>query len=104
MLMMEHSIYSVAAPEACTSIRWRDIARRVEAAQALKLTAADLKRMGLADEIVPEPSGGAHNDYGMAADAAGAALRRDLASLEAVAVDRLLEERYQRYRRIGATS
>jgi len=76
----------------------------VEAAQALKLTAADLKRMGLADEIVPEPSGGAQNDYGMAADAAGAALRRHLATLEAVAVDRLLEDRYQRYRRIGATS
>src|SRR5438045_4729683 len=104
LLMMEHSIYSVAMPEACASILWRDIARKVEAAQALKLTAADLKRMGLADEIVPEPSGGAHNDYGMAADAAGAALRRHLATLEAVAVDRLLEERYQRYRRIGATS
>jgi len=103
LLMMEHSIYSVAMPEACASILWRDIARKVEAAQALKLTAADLKRMGLADEIVPEPSGGAHNDYGMAADAAGAALRRHLASLEAVAVDRLLEERYQRYRRIGAS-
>src|SRR5438046_4098326 len=104
LLMMEHSIYSVAMPEACASILWRDIARKVEAAQALKLTAADLKRMGLADEIVPEPSGGAHNDYGMAADAAGAALRRHLATLEAAAVDRLLQERYQRYRRIGATS
>jgi len=103
LLMMEHSIYSVAMPEACASILWRDIARKVEAAQALKLTAADLKRMGLADEIVPEPSGGAQNDYGMAADAAGAALRRHLATLEAVAVDRLLEDRYQRYRRIGAT-
>ena len=103
LLMMEHSIYSVAMPEACASILWRDIARKVEAAQALKLTAADLKRMGLADEIVPEPPGGAQNDYGMAADAAGAALRRHLATLEAVAVDRLLEERYQRYRRIGAS-
>jgi len=103
LLMMEHSIYSVAMPEACASILWRDIARKVEAAQALKLTAADLKRMGLADEIVPEPPGGAQHDYGMAADAAGAALRRQLATLEAVAVDRLLENRYQRYRRIGAT-
>ena len=103
LLMMQHSIYSVAMPEACASILWRDIARKVEAAQALKLTAADLKRMGLADEIVPEPPGGAQNDYGMAADAAGAALRRHLATLEAVDVDRLLEERYQRYRRIGAS-
>jgi len=101
--MMEHSIYSVAMPEACASILWRDIARKVEAADALKLTAADLKRMGLADEIVPEPPGGAHNDYGVAADAAGAALRRHLAELEAVELDRLVEQRYQRYRRIGAT-
>ena len=52
---------------------------------------------------MPEPPGGAQHDYGMAADAAGAALRRQLATLEAVAVDRLLENRYQRYRRIGAT-
>src|SRR5947209_1930920 len=103
LLMMEHSIYSVAMPEACASILWRDIARKVEAADALKLTAADLKRMGLADEIVPEPPGGAHNDYGVAADAAGAALRRHLAELEAVELDRLVEQRYQRYRRIGAT-
>ena len=102
LLMMEHSIYSVAMPEACASILWRDIARKVEAADALKLTAADLKRLGLADEIVPEPPGGAHNDYGVATDAAGAALRRHLGALEAIDIDRLVEERYQRYRKIGA--
>jgi acetyl-CoA carboxylase carboxyl transferase subunit alpha len=104
LLMMEHSIYSVAMPEACASILWRDIAKKVEAADALKLTAADLKRLGLADEIIPEPPGGAQNDYGVAADAAGASLRRQLSSLEAMDIDRLVEERYQRYRRIGATS
>jgi acetyl-CoA carboxylase carboxyl transferase subunit alpha len=104
LLMMEHSIYSVAMPEACASILWRDIAKKVEAADALKLTAADLKRLGLADEIIPEPPGGAQNDYGLAADAAGAALRRHLISLEAIDVDRLIDERYGRYRRIGATS
>ena len=102
LLMMEHSIYSVAMPEACASILWRDIARKVEAADALKLTANDLKRLGLADEIVPEPPGGAHNDYGVATDAAGAALRRHLGALEAIDIDRLVEERYQRYRKIGA--
>jgi acetyl-CoA carboxylase carboxyl transferase subunit alpha len=102
LLMMEHSIYSVAMPEACASILWRDIARKVEAADALKLTAADLKRLGLADEIVPEPPGGAQTDYGVAADAAGAALRRHLGALEAIDIDRLVEERYQRYRKIGA--
>lgn len=102
LLMMEHSIYSVAMPEACASILWRDIARKVEAAEALKLTAADLQRLGLADEIVPEPAGGAQNDYGLAADAAGAALRRHLDQLEPVDIDRLLEARYARYRKIGA--
>jgi acetyl-CoA carboxylase carboxyl transferase subunit alpha len=101
LLMMEHSIYSVTMPESCASILWRDIARKVEAAEALKLTAPDLKRLGLADEIVAEPQGGAHNDYGLAADAAGAALRRHLDALEQIPVDRLVEERYQRYRKIG---
>jgi acetyl-CoA carboxylase carboxyl transferase subunit alpha len=101
LLMMEHSIYSVAMPEACASILWRDIAKKVEAAEALKLTASDLKRLGLADEIVPEPPGGAQNDYGVAADSAAAALRRHLQALEAFDIDRLVDERYQRYRRIG---
>jgi acetyl-CoA carboxylase carboxyl transferase subunit alpha len=104
LLMMEHSIYSVAMPEACASILWRDIARKVEAAEALKLTAADLKRLGLADEIISEPPGGAQNDYGLAADAAGAAMRRHLSTLEAIDIDRLVEERYQRYRKVGASS
>jgi acetyl-CoA carboxylase carboxyl transferase subunit alpha len=103
LLMMEHSIYSVAMPEACASILWRDIAKKVEAAEALKLTAADLKRLGLADEIVPEPAGGAQTDYGVAADAAAAALRRHLDALEAIDIERLVEERYQRYRTIGVT-
>ncbi len=102
LLMMEHSIYSVTMPESCASILWRDIAKKVEAAEALKLTAPDLKRLGLADEIVPEPPGGAQTDYGVAADAAGAAIRRHLDQLAPITVDRLLEERYARYRKIGA--
>ncbi|HYX82230.1 MAG TPA: acetyl-CoA carboxylase carboxyltransferase subunit alpha [Gemmatimonadales bacterium] len=101
LLMMQHAIYSVAMPEACASILWRDIARKVEAAEALKLTAADLQQLGLADEIVPEPPGGAHTDYGVAADAAAAAIRRHLDALEALDIDRLVEARYQRYRTIG---
>ena len=102
LLMMEHSIYSVTMPESCASILWRDIAKKVEAAEALKLTAPDLRRLGLADEIVPEPPGGAQTDYGVAADAAGAAIRRHLDQLQPIAIDRLLEERYARYRKIGA--
>lgn len=104
LLMMEHSIYSVAMPEACASILWRDIGRKMEAAEALKLTAPDLQRLGLVDEVIPEPPGGAQTDYGLAADAAAAALRRHLTELEAVDLDRLLEARYQRYRLIGAGS
>ena len=103
LLMMEHSIYSVTMPESCASILWRDIAKKVEAAEALKLTAPDLKRLGLADEIIPEPQGGAQNDYGLAADAAGAAIRRHLDVIEPIDIERLLEERYQRYRQIGAS-
>lgn len=101
LLMMEHSIYSVTMPESCASILWRDIAKKVEAAEALKLTAADLKRLGLADEIIPEPAGGAQTDYGQAADAAAAAIRRHLHELESIPIDRLVEERYARYRKIG---
>jgi acetyl-CoA carboxylase carboxyl transferase subunit alpha len=102
LLMLEHSIYSVAMPEACASILWRDIGRKMEAAEALKLTAPDLQRLGLVDEVIPEPPGGAQTDYGLAADAAAASLRRHLTELEATDLDRLLEARYQRYRLIGA--
>ncbi|HEX3630250.1 MAG TPA: acetyl-CoA carboxylase carboxyltransferase subunit alpha [Candidatus Dormibacteraeota bacterium] len=101
LLMMEHSIYSVTMPESCASILWRDIAKKVEAAEALKLTAADLKQLGLADEIIPEPPGGAQTDYGLAADAAAAALRRHLAVVETIPIERLLDERYARYRNVG---
>jgi len=80
---------------------WRDISHKMEAAEALKLTANDLHGLGLVDEIVPEPPGGAQNDYGLAADAAGAAVRRHLAAVRGIPVPRLLEQRYERYRRIG---
>jgi acetyl-CoA carboxylase carboxyl transferase subunit alpha len=102
LLMMEHSIYSVAPPETCASILWRDISRKVDAAQALKLTASDLQALGLVDEIVPEPPGGAQTDYGAAADAAGIALRKHLQVLEGIPIEQLLEERYERYRKVGA--
>ena len=104
LLMMEHSIYSVAMPEACASILWRDIGRKMDAAEALKLTAPDLQKLGLVEEVVPEPPGGAQTDYGQAADAAAAALRRHLGELDAVGIDELLEARYRRYRSIGAVA
>jgi len=75
----------------------------MEAAEALKITAPDLQRLGLVDEVVKEPLGGAQNDYGLAADAAAAALRSHLGQVEALDRDHMLEQRYRRYRLIGAT-
>ncbi|HUB80174.1 MAG TPA: acetyl-CoA carboxylase carboxyltransferase subunit alpha [Bryobacteraceae bacterium] len=101
VLMMENAIYSVISPESCSTIIYRDRARAQEAAQALKLTAQDLLGLGLIDGIVPEPVGGAQEDY----DAAATNLRRQLlASLENLAYlspAELVEHRYQKFRKMG---
>lgn len=101
VLMLEHSTYSVASPEGCAAILWSDASKAEEAAARLKLTADDLHRFGIVDEIIPEPLGGAHrNAEGVVArtlDAVDAALTR-LAELSG---ERLLEERYRKYRRLG---
>lgn len=101
VLMLEHSTYSVASPEGCAAILWSDSGKAEEAAARLKLTAGDLRRFGIVDEIVPEPLGGAHRD---AADTVNRTLDRidaALARLTQLPEARLLEERYQKYRRIG---
>ena len=85
ILMQEFSIYSVIPPEGCASILWRDSAKKVEAAEALKITAPDMVGLGLVDEIVKEPAGGAHNDYALAMQLVDAALQRHLAGLIAAA-------------------
>jgi acetyl-CoA carboxylase carboxyl transferase subunit alpha len=101
VLMLEHSTYSVASPEGCAAILWSDASKAEEAAARLKLTAEDLARFGIVDEIVPEPLGGAHRDgAGVVArvlEAVDAATRR----LEMLSPERLLEERYRKYRRLG---
>lgn len=104
ILMLEFSIYSVISPEGCASILWKDQKAVEEAANALKLTATDLKEFGIVDEVVVEPQGGAHRDPQEAADILRTALLKYLGGLEATPVAELLEKRYKKYREIGAFS
>src|SRR3954451_6735933 len=101
VLMQEHAIYSVIPPEGCAAILWRDPTKKVEAAQALKLTAPDLLQAGIIDEIVPEPPGGAHTDPVMAAVNVDQALTRSLAELRALSSAERLEARYSKFRNMG---
>jgi acetyl-CoA carboxylase carboxyl transferase subunit alpha len=101
VVMFENSIYSVISPEGCASILWRDGKKNVIAAEALKLTAADLLRMEIVDEVLPEPLGGAHRDAAAAAAVLKVAILRHLDRLTGVSRDALLEARLGRYRRMG---
>lgn len=100
--MLENSYLSVIAPEACASIIFRDSSRAPEAAEALKLTARDLKEHGIIDEVLPEPLGGAHKDPDAAIRAVGEALERALFGISGSPQEELLGKRYARYRRIGS--
>ncbi len=100
--MMENAIYSVISPEGCAAILWRDGTKGTLAAEALKITAADLLRLQVIDEIIAEPFGGAHRDYGEAAAKVKEAVLRHLRELKGIPIKRLLDERYQRFRRMGA--
>lgn len=101
VLMMEYAIYSVIPPEGCAAILWRDAERREEAAAALKLTAQDLLALGVVDEVIPEPPGGAHEDPAQARTAVARALARALDTLRGVPVDELVARRYAKYRSLG---
>jgi acetyl-CoA carboxylase carboxyl transferase subunit alpha len=101
VLMLENAIYSVISPESCAAIVWRDAGRAALAAEALKLTASDLVRLGLVDEIVPEPSGGAHTNPDLAADLLGDALRRALDRLCPLSPAELVAARHARFRQMG---
>jgi acetyl-CoA carboxylase carboxyl transferase subunit alpha len=101
LLMLENAWYSVISPEGCASILYRDAAKAPDAARALKITAQDLKGLGIVDEIVPEPVGGAHRDPDAAAAALKAALVRHLKELRALPLDKLLDGRYDKYRAVG---
>jgi acetyl-CoA carboxylase carboxyl transferase subunit alpha len=101
VLMHEFAIYSVIPPEGCAAILWRDAGRKVEAAQALRLTAPDLLEFGLVDEIVEEPVGGAHTNHDLAASLLDAALVRVLARVRDMDSATRLELRYRKWRGMG---
>jgi acetyl-CoA carboxylase carboxyl transferase subunit alpha len=101
VLMQEHSVYSVIPPEGCAAILWRAPERGPDAAEALQLTADSALKYGLIDEIVPEPSGGAHRDWAEAAALTKSAIRRHLGELTAMSRDQLREERYAKFRKMG---
>ncbi len=102
VLMLENSLYTVASPEAAASIVWRDNSRKVEAAEQLQLTSRDLLAMGVVEEVVPEPEGGAHTDYDGAAAALDAALWGRLEPLLQLYPEDLLQQRYERFRYIDS--
>ncbi len=99
--ILENSFYSVISPEGCAAIMWRDAAKAETAAAALKITAKDLKELGIVDEIVPEPEGGAHTDPEGAAQLLGEVLDRELVALTQQPTKDLLEARYEKFRKMG---
>jgi acetyl-CoA carboxylase carboxyl transferase subunit alpha len=102
VLVLEFGTYSVISPEGCASILWKDGGKADEAAARLKMTAPDLLRLGIVERIVEEPAGGAHQDHDAAARLVGAAIAEELGSLEGLGPDELVEDRYRRFRRMGA--
>ena len=101
VLMLEHSVYSVSSPEGCASILWKDAEKMREAAEALKLTAQDLLKLGVIDQIVPEPRGGAQRDRKATIEAVGAALQGALDGLEGRAPKALIEARRRKFLDMG---
>jgi acetyl-CoA carboxylase carboxyl transferase subunit alpha len=102
IIMLEYSTYSVISPEGCASILWRDDDKKAEAAAAMKMTAPDLERLGIVDEVVPESPGGAHRDFDLTAGNLGAALTRHLDELGGLSADKLRARRYDKFRQMGA--
>jgi acetyl-CoA carboxylase carboxyl transferase subunit alpha len=101
VLMLQNAIYSVISPESCSSILWRDWDHKKEAAGLLKLTAEDLYGLGIVDQMVPEPEGGAHTDSAQTAAQLGSALSATLRELEALPTDELLRRRFERLRHLA---
>jgi acetyl-CoA carboxylase carboxyl transferase subunit alpha len=99
--MLENAVYSVISPESCAAIIYRDAGKAEQAAAALRMTASDLLEFGLIDGIVPEPSEGAHTDYDVAAGNLGKTLRKALDELSPLSGQDLIEQRYEKFRRMG---
>ena len=101
VVMLEHSIYSVISPEGCASILWKDAEKMREAAEAMRLTAQDLMKLGICDHIVKEPTGGAHRDKEATLKAVGAQIETLLSELCALGPEALLQERREKFLRMG---
>jgi len=101
ILMLSHAVYSVIPPEGCAAILWRDAAKAPEAADALKITAASLEELGVIDEVIQEPAGGAHRDYPATIDAAKEIILRHLHALKRVSPKKLVERRYNKFAKMG---
>ena len=101
LLMFEHSVYTVASPEACASILWRDAGKASIAAEALKITGPDLLKLGIVDRVLPEPSGGNHWAPLQAAETLKTALLDQLAELQLLSEQQLIDQRYAKFRRMG---
>lgn len=104
VLIMENAYYSVISPEGCAAILWKHRSHAPEAAEALKLTASDLKELGVVDGIVPEPRGGAHHDHAAAAEMLKKSVLENLDALSKEPVEKLLEKRYGKFRAMGVFS
>src|SRR5881296_369802 len=102
VIMLENSVYSVISPEGCAAILWKDASQRERAAEALKITAEDLLSLGVIDEIIPEPPGGAHADPDATAEVLGEALRRHVRPLRKTRIEKLLKRREEKYLSMGA--
>ena len=103
VMMMEHAVYSVISPEGCASILWRTAEKAPDAAEAMKVTAQNLKELGVIDRIVPEPLGGAHRDPAAAAEALGAAIDEELTGLAGLDARELQARRADRFLKIGSS-
>ena len=100
--MLEYSIYSVASPEACASIIWRSSEKAPDAAEAMKVSSSELKKINIIDEIIQEPLGGAHRDYDLMSENIKGSLIRNLSILNKLSIEDLLERRYKRILSIGS--
>ena len=101
VLILQNAYYSVISPEGCASILWRSATKAPDAAEALKLTGEHLKKFGIVDEIIPEPPGGAHRNAQAVADSLKKAILKQINELSSLSPEKLLENRYQKYRNIG---
>lgn len=101
ILMLQNAVYSVISPEGCASILWRDGTKAALAAETLKITAGSLKSLGIIDDIIPEPAGGAHTDTAKAVAAVKKAILDNLAVLKKINIDTLLQQRYDKFAAMG---